>query len=556
MEPAVKAGIEKTLNQLKDTANEAAVPVLLNALDSAQPEIQEGALRALLARRSGSGQREIIRRWNSLSEAWKSIVANNPRRIATAVRDSILSTDDELCAYGCDALLNIREYDLMPALITAVEDPSNPQAPRVARTLVEMAELMYADINGPRKHEGHQDPARLRHHVLASLQHSVDRFDQHRHRELVETFLLLTTRENPLLKRILRDPHHSSYLVVMEILNQSARTGIVRLILNFLQDRFAPSAVLQVIARRRDPVFLRHALKRVGANPDSVARTNLRRIESIGWLRHDLSMLDTLTDSEQQAAIQMAICSGHNRLEVFDVLKYVLQNGKVPGRQTAAQALATFGGADANQLVLEGLEDPDPQVQAQMVAQLREKGIPGAISRLIQLIDSPHEVVRSAAQKSLTEFNFARYLSLFDTLDDDVRRSTGLLVRRIDPEAPALLASELKSKTRTRRLRGLEVAQAMDAVDFVEPLIIGLLSDEDHFVRAEAARALVHCKSPLAREALRSALVDRSVSVREAAELALREVGVDQTRDTIPATLSAALRHAEENPMMNETDIV
>jgi HEAT repeat protein len=509
-----------------------------------------------LGRRSGSGQREIVRRWSSLSEDWKSIIAQNPRRIATAVRDSILSTDDELCAYGCDALLNIREYDLMPALINAIEDASNPQAPRVAATLVEMAELMYADINGPRKRDGNQDPARLRHHVLASLQQAVDRYELNQHPELVEAFLLLTTRENTVLKRVLQDPHHPSYLVLMEILNKSCRTGIVRLILNFLQDRFAPSAILQVIARRRDPVFLRHALKRIGDKPDSVVKTNLRRIESIGWLRHDLSMLDTLTASEQQAAIQMAVCSGHNRLEVFDVLKYILQQGEAPGRQTAAQALANFGGADANQLALEGLDDPDPQVQAYMVTQLRERGIPGAISRLIQLIDSPHEAVRSAAQKSLTEFNFARYLSLFDTLDDDVRRSTGLLVRRIDPEAPALLAAELKSKTRTRRLRGLEVAQAMDAVDFVEPLIIGLLSDEDHFVRAEAARTLVRCKSPLAREALRSALADRSVAVREAAELALREVDVDRTRETIPATLSAALRHAEENPMMSETDFV
>ena len=37
---------------------------------------------------------------------------------------------------------------------------------------------------------------------------------------------------------------------------------------------------------------------------------------------------------------------------------------------------------------------PDPHVQANVVVQLRERGIPGAISRLIQLLDSPHDVVR------------------------------------------------------------------------------------------------------------------------------------------------------------------
>ena len=266
--------------------------------------------------------------------------------------------------------------------------------------------------------EHHQDPLAIRHHVLASLQHAVDRFDQHRHRELVEAFLLLTTRENVVLKKILRDPRHPSYLVVLDVLNQSTRTGIVRLILNFLQDRFTPSTVLRVIARRRDPMFLRHALRRSESQPTDEVQNNLRRIESIGWLRHDFSMLDSLTDPEQEAAVQMAVHSGHNRLDVFEVLKHILQHGKACGRQTAAQALATFGGVDANQLALDGLEDSDPLVQAHMVAQLRERGIPGAISRLIQLIDSPFEAVRSAAQKSLTEFNFARYLSLFDTFED------------------------------------------------------------------------------------------------------------------------------------------
>mgnify|MGYP001012298143 CR=1 FL=1 len=140
----------------------------------------------------------------------------------------------------------------------------------------------------------------------------------------------------------------------------------------------------------------------------------------------------------------------------------MLTSGRTAARRVAAAALADFGGAEANQLAVQGVQDPDPQVQASMVVQLRDRGIPGAISQLIHLLDSRHAVVREAAQSCLTEFNFGRYITAFDLMDEKIRSSTGMLVMRIDPHATGALADELKSRTRTRRLRGLEAAVAMD----------------------------------------------------------------------------------------------
>ena len=67
----------------------------------------------------------------------------------------------------------------------------------------------------------------------------------------------------------------------------------------------------------------------------------------------------------------------------------------------------------------------------------------------------------------------------------------------------------------------------MDAVHLVEPLIIGLLADQDHFVRAEAARTLAYCNTPLAHKSLQNALKDRSVAVREAAEQSLQKLSAE-----------------------------
>jgi HEAT repeat protein len=173
-------------------------------------------------------------------------------------------------------------------------------------------------------------------------------------------------------------------------------------------------------------------------------------------------------------------------------------------------------------------------VQAVAVGQLRSRSIPGALTRLIDFVDSPHEVVRKAAAESLSEFDYDRYLAAFDLLDESVRRSTGLLVRKINPHALSSLREEMKNQSRTKRLRALAIAMAMDAVSELEPGMLALLRDEDHLVRAEAAKALSDCDSVTAREALQEALFDRSVVVQETAERSLQQIA-SRSRARSPA---------------------
>jgi hypothetical protein len=52
---------------------------------------------------------------------------------------------------------------------------------------------------------------------------------------------------------------------------------------------------------------------------------------------------------------------------------------------------------------------------------------------------------------------------------------------------------------------------------------------------------------------LRAARSDRSIVVREAAEVALREVEVDEARQAVPTTFSTAVGHVEKNPLMNQS---
>jgi hypothetical protein len=192
--------------------------------------------------------------------------------------------------------------------------------------------------------------------------------------------------------------------------------------------------------------------------------------------------------------------AGGNRLKRFDVVNFILRRGGLPARRTAAASLHEFGGADANDLINFCTNDSDPVVQAQAVRLFRERGIPGAMQRLLECTESPHDEVRSAARDS----------------------DTAQLVRRVDPDAIERLRQEFAPESRSRRLRALAMAASMKAVPEVEAEIIEMLSDPDHFMRAEAARALGDSDTTNSRSALRKSLLDRSPTVREAAERTLQ----------------------------------
>jgi HEAT repeat protein len=204
------------------------------------------------------------------------------------------------------------------------------------------------------------------------------------------------------------------------------------------------------------------------------------------------------------------------------LVETILLHGKPGGRREAARALGEFQGTDANALAMSALADPDPQVQANIILQLRGRGIPGVLPSLLELVESPYSVVRKAARESLAEFSFKRFVAAFDMLDEEVRRSTGLLVKKIDSQTVSLLNDELKSPIRTRRLRGLAIARTIDAVDGVERAIIEMLQDEDHLIRMEAAVTLGKSVSPASVAALTEALSDKSESVRLSAQHSLQ----------------------------------
>ncbi len=531
------------------------MPVLAAAIDRAPQEVARQAMEVLLARRSPAGYWEFLLRWERWDSDWRRRLADEGARFASAVRDALLSSDERIWRIGCDAVLWIREYDLVPVLLLAVEEREGWVSEMAADTVLGLCQkLREEEALAGTDATSRQRLDRLKAHALEALEHAADRFERHRNRKVLESFLLLADPQHPVLLDIIGNPHHPAFLAVLDLLKHTTRAVLFDLPIAWLQAGSAPLSVLRLIAHRSDLPFLRRLFTGVGPNPSPTVMAAFRRLESIAWAKPPLAILERLSDVQQTTFVKLVAASGMDRTEAFAVLEDVMLRGRTGGRRAAAEALAEFGGAAANELVVRCLDDPDPIVQATLIKQLRGRSVPGCITRLVEALESPFPEVREAAQESLHEFTFAKFMTVIDLLDDEVKVNMGRLVRRVDPKGLDELRTELRSPARTRRLRAIDAACAMGVVTEVEVTLIDQLSrEEDYLVRAALVRALAQSRSAIAQAAIRQALEDPHPTVRKEAQEALQATDVEEVvpslgRLTTLVQEAGALLRDEETP--------
>jgi HEAT repeat protein len=262
---------------------------------------------------------------------------------------------------------------------------------------------------------------------------------------------------------------------------------------------------------------------------------NLSRTKSLACCEANPAILAQLTVEQQAAAMRLLAASGAGDDRKLSLAELLMKHGAVEARIAACEALRPIAGQRANQVALSALQDPAGEVQAAAVRQLRERRIPGALNKLLELVESPNDAVSAAARDALWEFTFDNYTARFDLLDDDARRSMGNRVALVDPTTLARLRADLGNPARRLRLRAIEMIAAMELLPQLADALIERLHDEDHLVRVAAADALQHCTADDVRNALLAAIDDRSVAVQTTARNSLRALNGETTTGDAPS---------------------
>jgi HEAT repeat protein len=509
------------------------VPVLIVALDSPHERIRLGAIAALVKRRSPDGHTALLRRFARFGDADHAVLNDwlpkSVDHMKSALHDAVLDETEDLCESACHMMLVGRAYEHLPTLVGVAENPGHRHSQQAAATLIRLTRLLHDELAGERPQHG-RDPFFARRQVLPAIERSVVRYGEHRRLEIVDAFLLLVPPTSPTLVKVLSDSQQACHAPVVASLRTSAVTAILDLLTQLMHDTKTPLALLEIVAQRTDRKFLEHLLHHAGTPVSLRVLENMKRVKSVNWLQDEREVLVELDGRAQEVAAELATSSRIDRSEIFALVTMLLRRGQPAGRRAACDALARYRDAEADRWVLTALDDPEPSVRSAAVRQLRGRSIAGAMEKLVTFLDDQSAEIRDAARSSLSEFNFLRFESLYDSLDDQTRQSTGRLVGKVDRTCGRRLADMLSSPSPSTKLRGLEMVIAMRVADDVYGQLLHLLADTDAAVRADAAVALGMGSRADAISALRIAAADPHRAVREAAQHSLDQLQhVDST---------------------------
>jgi len=532
-------GVELTFQILSKTANPAAVSSLISVLDNPHPQIRELAVRSLLSRKEVEGHRAVLVRFPHLPSDLQQLISENRVRLGGAVRELLRSRDMNDALRGIEMAVLLREYEVVPILTHMVLAPDRFPAKLAAKAIFQLAEALAEECSkgssGPRV----PPPESIRRQFLHTLARAVEKFSSHHSPDILLAYLVLADPGESVIGRVLENPSHPAHRRLCEILLESEHPSVIRFLIGLLNRPSIPPVIPRIVSLRDDLGFVKALLSLMVGEIPSQTQRHLSQVRTLRWLEHLEEMLPRLTGSEQVGLTKLAQTCGLRSCEILLLLKCILRKGESPARKAAVVALESVTGPQGNLLFCQALNDPDPEVQALAVRQLRKRGMIGALPKLIELLDSPEPVLRQAAQESLEEFRFDRFAAAFDLLEEEVRRTTGKLVRKADPHALDRLREELQSPSRARRLRAIALAEAMDVVQDTESQLIELAEDPDHMVRLAAIKALGQCNSEAARQALLRAINDRAMVVQQTAQTILAELdGVHSREPVLPNTTS------------------
>jgi hypothetical protein len=523
--------LQRTIDALAKSHNEAATPTLIAALGTSSIEVFDGAVRALCARRSKAGHLAVLRHWDALTPSQKLVVEKARCRMGVALREALLDGDDRLFGAAHEFVEASADYDLVPTLVMVAERTCGERADAAVTLTLNLVDQLGRWLAAEREPVLGRDPETIRFCVLESLERSVERYRQHHRAELLEAFVVLAGPDSNTLRQILDSPYHPCHQSIVQSLTTGVSSNILRLLTTMFAYRDAPAAVRNVVAKRTDQPFIDALLAMPLDSKNALLQRNLARTKTLACCEANPAILVQLTDEQQAAAMRLMAASAAGDDRKLSLAELLMKHGPVEARVAACEALRAITGQRANQVALQALEDSAEAVQAAAVRQLRERRIPGAMNKLLELVESPSEEVNAAARDALWEFTFDNYATRFDLLDDEARRSMGARVARVDRTSIARLRAELENPARRLRLRGIEMIAAMGLLPQLADALIERLQDEDHLIRAAAADALQHCTADDVRTALLAAIDDRSIAVQTAARNSLRALSGEASSD-------------------------
>jgi hypothetical protein len=199
----------------------------------------------------------------------------------------------------------------------------------------------------------------------------------------------------------------------------STTHGMVDLALHSVVTRPTPRDIERIVVALHQPSRTRELVRRLGETPDPRWIPLLVEALQCPWILDDsdrrncaVSAAESLASHYSDDAAQ-ALLEGMRRASSASVRKACMggleriREFREEEERVFARRTAALERDSAIIDLLSLLEDPEPEIQAEAIRALATLGVVDALPRLIRLLRSEHETVRSAAREAIDRLNDA-----------------------------------------------------------------------------------------------------------------------------------------------------
>lgn len=525
-----------TFQYLSRSESPHALPTLIAGLAAESPSIRAAATEALILRRQTNAHLEMIRRVDLHSPGILEVLKRNLTVFSYALRQSILQGDDTLRPNALSIVAATQSYQHLPTLIQYFEHPNIPDRAEIVELIRQLADSFHHYLH-PDNHTSHsvRDPLLVRDQLIENLERTIPSADPADLPVLLDCLLILAPIEHRAVKNLLRPAPDPIRAAAETVMMESTHPAIMSKIIEMMGQESAPLKAIQIIRRRTDPEFISHLIRSIPARLSQSWLNNFKRIDSIEWLQNAEDVCEQIPPSLHLRLVHLVSEANLTDFERHRVLTWVMKHGAPEARTVATRILSEVDNGLVQELVMNGIDSAEEEVQAWATTQLRVCKIPQAFQMLINRLDSPLSQVREAARGELGDFNLQKFLSVFDENEPEVCIRAGQLMQKITPDFLNQLRQEVEHPIRTKRLRAIRAAGAMQLQTRIVDSLLKELNDDEPAVRRAVVEVLKYVLRADVVTALgTTAQHDKNARVREDALRAVQQMKLYMSQTVAP----------------------
>lgn len=515
---------EKTIKYLAKTENPAATDLLRPLLSDEDLRIRGLAFEALYLKRDPEILLELFDAFAANTAHWKGCPQITQDRLGRIAQAGIRSGDLERMRKAMDLVRDYKIYEAMSAFVPLIESPDKESAHYGAEGVMMLGEMFYKDLSEAPNAVARANLDRQRLWLTTELDGVAKRYSMHGMLEPLRAVLMITKKDYDTFQTVMQDIHSAASKKVMEILAEEDHPGFYRLLLSFVDDPDSPPSVDVILTKKREPRFVRYLLQVVGDNPSDEAKAAFKRFSAFSWLDPTNPDLKELVAGLETPLVRLMTNMSLPRERLLALFSFVMKNGEVEGRRTAAAALRQYPGDDFNNLVRGLLDDPDPLVCSSLLRIVKSRNFPDADEIISAFVQRNDPEINKTLFELMPDYRIDAFLSRMSQYSEPAAYSMGKIVRSVDPNTAKILSNEVGSFVPVRRQIACDGIRFTGmARDFLGDLCKIAETDDETNARIAALNALADVLLKEAIVTIQDAMQDKSFVIREAATAAAQK---------------------------------